>query len=97
MNPAKITWIPHRDGGRATTPQGGKYFAVAQFDDDKNWDCISWSVKFELLPPILEDDISISYGKVDFLFDTAPKSRLISGNSFYVYEGPKKVAKIELL
>ena len=84
MKSAKITWIQQCDGGRTTAPQGGNYFAVAQFDEDKNWDGISWSVKFELLPPTLENGISISYGQVDFLFDTAPKNRLASGDGLYI-------------
>jgi hypothetical protein len=94
MKFVKVEWIPSNAGGRKNPPPGGEYFAVAQFDEDKNWDGISWSVKFELEAPLLEGDVIVSYGRAGFLFLEAPQHKLSEKNIFFIYEGPKKVAKV---
>lgn len=90
----KVEWIPPEAGGRKSPPGGGEYFSVARFDEDKNWDGISWSIKFTLETPVLENNLLVSYGMAQFLFSSAPHNKLAGNNSFFIYEGAKKVAKV---
>jgi hypothetical protein len=96
MIDAKITWITHEKGGRKTVPPEGRYFAVAKFQEDIDWQSTAWSVVFDLKAPVYEHSTLVSYGKVRFLADSAPQDRMIKGEKFEIYEGPKKVGDVSL-
>ncbi|WP_145476282.1 hypothetical protein [Yersinia similis] len=50
----KIEWLTCEEGGRKTISPKGKYFSVARFPEDINWQNNAWSVFFELESPMHE-------------------------------------------
>ncbi len=96
VHKVKIEWLTFEEGGRKTIPSKGKYFSVARFPDDINWQNNAWGVVFELKSPVHERGKSISSGVVSFLVDNAPQERMLNHFSFEIYEGPKKVADVYL-
>ncbi|CAM3709101.1 MULTISPECIES: hypothetical protein [Yersinia] len=96
MHNVKVEWLSFDEGGRETVPPKGKYFSVARFAEDINWQNNAWSVVFELESPIYENGKDISLGRVAFLVDSAPQERMLNHSSFDIYEGPKKVANVYL-
>lgn len=96
MHNVKIEWLTCEEGCRKNIPLKGKYFSVARFPEDINWQNNAWSVFFELESPMYECGKSISLGKVAFLVDNAPQERMLNHFSFEIYEGPKKVANVYL-
>lgn len=97
MHLAKIEWCSVEDGGRKVIPSKGRYFSVAKFSEDIHSKYETWSVVFELDSLCQESGKLISTGNVDFLMDTAPQEKMRKNNTFEIYEGPKKVAKVTLL
>ncbi|CNB75174.1 hypothetical protein [Yersinia pseudotuberculosis] len=96
MHHVKVEWLTYEECGRKTIPSKGKYFSVARFPEDINWQNNAWSVVFELESPTHERGKSISSGTVSFLVDNAPQERMPNHFSFDIYEGPKKVANVYL-
>ncbi|QCT21072.1 hypothetical protein FEM41_16180 [Jejubacter calystegiae] len=93
----KIVWVSFQEGGRKSVPPEGRYFSVARFPDDINWQNNAWSVVFELEAPEESIDETVSYGTVKFLVDNAPTEKMAEFSSFDIYEGPKKVAQVIIL
>lgn len=88
---AEISWLKPEEGGRRILPDKTTYYAVANFT---NFDT-AWSVVVEFdTPPILSDIPYISSGYISLLVDYGPDYLLSPGSEFFIYEGPKKVAKI---
>lgn len=96
MHNVKIEWLTFEEGGRKKIPPKGKYFSVARFPEDTNWQNNAWSVVFELESPMHKYGKSITLGTVVFLVDNAPQERMLNHSSFEIYEGPKKVADVYL-
>lgn len=97
MYSVKIEWVPVEGGGRKSIPSEGKYYSVARFPEDIDWQNNAWSVVFKLKNPGKKEGKIISFGLVDFLMDTAPKARMEKHDRFEIYEGPKKVADVFLI
>lgn len=97
MHLVKIEWCSIEDGGRKEIPSKGRYFSVAKIPGDISSKYETWSVVFELESLHQESGKFISTGKFDFLMDTAPQEKMRKSNTFEIYEGPKKVAKVTLL
>ncbi|KMW73161.1 hypothetical protein TI10_08580 [Photorhabdus luminescens subsp. luminescens] len=101
MHLVRIEWLSKNEGGRKTPPpSAGRYFSVARFPEDINWQNNAWSVVFEIESTVKsdgKDNEYISGGCVSFLMDTAPKERMETNEYFDIYEGPKKVARVFLL
>lgn len=91
---AKVCWIPHKKGGRlAPPPQGTKYCPLVFFGESVN-QTNNWSA--DIICGYFDSNLC---GIVDFSFlsEKAPYQYLYSGNKFELYEGPKLVARGEIL
>lgn len=93
----KIKWLTSNEGGRKSPPPVGKYFSVARFPSDQEWQSNAWSVVFDLLPPIDVDGCKLSEGNVSFMMDNAPKERFEKYDRFDIYEGPHKVGLVSIV
>lgn len=97
MHKVKIKWIDQKDGGRKSPPSLGKYFSVARFPEDTQWQNNAWSVVFILESLEENSNGCYSIGLVDFIMENAPKERLYIHDKFDIYEGPKMVANVYLI
>lgn len=96
---ATIHWLAPEQRGRKELPPTLRYVALSRFPEDgDHWPDGAWSIEvlFEEPPPEQERSDQ-SRGAVRFLFDTAPADRLCPGARFSLYEGPQKVADVEVL
>jgi hypothetical protein len=92
---AKISWIPKGMGGRDRLPTGPTYSSVAKFPEDgDSWPSSAWSVvvTFDKNQNRLEH-----FADIQFLSCDAPQDRLKTGNHFEIYEGFKRVARVQLI
>lgn len=90
---ALVTWISHEDGGRKTIPPlGTQYYCTTMFD--KNFEASAWSVWFICTQLSAESSMIVNLG---FCFDHAPHEKLTKGLHFYLYEGNRKVAIVDIL
>jgi hypothetical protein len=92
---AKISWIPKEMGGRVCPPSGTTYSSVAKFPEDgDSWPSSAWSV----VVTFAKDQNRLEhFADVQFLSCDAPQDRLKSGNHFEIYEGFKRVARVQLI
>lgn len=94
----KVCWTPPEEGGRVFVPQVGRYSAVTQFPEDGPNQEVAWSIVIDLdLPSPPAAGRGASFAHARFLFDTAPHERLKPGRTFDLFEGPRKVASVEVL
>lgn len=96
---ATIQWLAPERRGRKELPPTLRYVGLSRFPEDGAcWPDGAWSIEvlFEEPPPEQERS-DRSRGTVRFLFDTAPAGRLFPGARFSLYEGPHKVADVEVL
>lgn len=96
---ARVRWLSERERGKASLPPTLRYVALSRFDDDgAAWPDGAWSVELTFEePPPEQGAADVSEGKVRFLFDTAPQDRLHPGTRFWLYEGPTRVAEVEVV
>lgn len=96
---ARIWWASARERGRQALPPTLRYVALSRFPEDgSRWPDGAWSVEITFdQPPPEQGSSDVSVGEVRFLFDTAPEERLHAGARFSLYEGPQKVAEVEVL
>lgn len=96
---AKVWWLPSAKRGQKMLPPTLRYVGLSRFPEDgPQWPDGSWSV--ELIfdePPAEQGSSDVSNGKIRFLFEDAPQRRLSAGIRFGLYEGPHKVADVEVL
>lgn len=94
---ALVTWVPTVEGGRSALPMAHQYATVARFrEDGARWSEEAWSVVLDF-PVTPAEQGSPSVGEVRFLVDGAPHERLHVGNAFELFEGPRRVAYVELI
>jgi hypothetical protein len=93
---ARVTWVSPEEGGRQRLPETNRYVTVSKFaEDGPGWPDGAWSVVVDFpQPPSVQGNPSS--GVASFLMDTAPKSRLVPGARFELYEGLRRVATVEL-
>lgn len=94
---ARIYWIPAEEGGRTSLPTGKTYATVSRFPEDVDtWLQEAWSILLEFdEPPAVQGNPSMA--KARFLVEQAPAERLKPGHAFELYEGKKKVARVEIV
>ncbi|HEV7704847.1 MAG TPA: hypothetical protein VGO46_11180 [Gemmatimonadaceae bacterium] len=78
-------------------PSTLRYAGVSLFPEDGPAPDNVWSVVLTFEVPPSEQAMPASNALVRFLFETAPHERLHAGRRFALYEGPTKVADIEVL
>lgn len=87
---AKIKWVSSYDGGRKRPPsEGVRYCPIVMFDEKDN---CRWSIDF--ICPNFEITNLIRF---TFLSDDAPMDKIKIGFEYYLYEGNKKVAQINVI
>lgn len=93
-----VNWIPSQEGGRKSLPSGKQYITTCRFqqDTDDTWYQEAWSMVLEFDTPPTQQGYSC-IGKAHFLANNAPNNRLQPGSRFELYEGKRKVAKVEVL
>lgn len=93
----KVFWVPHEAGGRVHLPAGLKYSTIARWPNqtDEDWKREGWSIVLDFdESPAKQGSPSIA--KVSFLSESGPKEWLKPGCTFELYEGPHKVADVEI-
>ncbi len=91
-----VSWVSSTDGGRQSHPPHGRYYCVAKFPCDLNIGG-TWSVVFDFEPYEVKHSQMMSYGRCRFLVENAPHHWLIEFSNFDIYEGPHKVATVQIL
>lgn len=89
---AEIVW----DATKKVRPTASlRYSTISKFSEDLDWPNSAWSimVEFEDIQSLASNP---SMGKVRFLSEVAPHSRLRSGVKFELYEGPNRVATVRI-
>jgi hypothetical protein len=96
---AKVWWASASERGQKALPPTLRYVALSRFPEDgKQWPDGAWSVEVTFdEPPPEQGSSDVSSGKVKFLFETAPLERMYPGARFSLYEGPHKVAEVQVL
>ena len=94
---AKVHWIPSEEGGRTSLPTGKRYATVSRFAEYASaWLQEAWSIVLEFdEPPSAQGNPSIA--RAWFLAEKAPVDRLKPGRAFELYEGKKKVARVQVV
>ena len=94
---AKVHWIPSEEGGRTSLPHGKQYATISRFPEDADaWLQEAWSIVLEFdEPPAAQGNPSMARAR--FLVEKAPVDRLQPGRAFELYEGKKKVARVEIV
>ena len=96
---ALVHWVPPKQIGRDHPPPVLRLVALSRFPEDgPNWSDGAWSVEIIFdRPPVEQTESLVCEAKVRFLFDTAPQERLHPGARFSVYQGPTRVADVDVL
>lgn len=96
---ALVHWRSSSERGKHGLPPTLTYRGLSRFDEMTEADSEdAWSVELHFdVPPPEQADQHISVGRVRFLFDEAPQSRLRPGVRFQLFEGPTHVADVEVL
>lgn len=94
-----VRWTDPSVRGKRSLPPVRRYIGISRWPEDGPlWPDGAWSV--ELLfdqPPPEQAGASESDGRVRFLVVEAPHERLRPGSRFEMYEGPTKVADVDVL
>lgn len=93
---AVVSWLSEASGGRKALPPVEQYITLSRFPADTHWPDGAWTVVLDFDPPASVQG-SPSRSKVRFLFEDAPAERLKPGATFELYEGPQKVATVEVV
>jgi hypothetical protein len=95
---AIVRWLPGAVRGRRELPATLRYVGISRFDEDgDSWPDGAWSVELRFEEPPPEQGTRESHAHVRFPVDGAPHERLREGVVFGLYEGPHKVADIEVV
>jgi hypothetical protein len=96
---AIVHWLHPKQRGREALPATLRYVALSRFpEDEETWPDGAWSIEVRFdQPPPEQANGHIVEGQIRFLFDHAPQERLYRGARFSLYEGPQKVAEVEVL
>ena len=97
---AVVEWVAERDGGRKRPPTGvgsPPYAAVVRFPEaDEPWPpAAAWSLALEKVET--PDGPLRWLADVHFLADAAPHEALRPGRAFDLYEGGRRVARVEVV
>ena len=94
---AKVHWVAPEDGSRTSLPTGKRYSTVSRFQEDiAAWLQEAWSIVLEFDdPPVAQGNPSMARAR--FLAEQAPVDRLQPGRTLELYEGKKKVARVEIV
>ena len=84
MYDVNLTWKLPDKGRKLFQPSRGEYFCTTILKDLNNKNT-SWSIKL-----IFSENNPLK-AKLEFLFDTYPKSSLKKGNAIELFEGPNVV------
>lgn len=98
-HPVRLWWAPPQARGRKELPATLPYVGLDRFaEDTPAYPHGEWSVEFFFdVPPAEQGSSEMSDGRARFLFDEAPQQRLRSGIRFSLFEGPTKVADVQVL
>lgn len=94
---ALVHWASARARGRKDLPATLRYVGIGRFPEDTDTWPDAWSVELRFAHPPAEQQGNVCEAMVRFLFETAPQERLHPGGRFGLYEGPHKVADVEVL
>lgn len=97
---ARVRWMDTRKRGRKQLPPTLRYLALSRFPEEgPTWPDGAWTIEVIFAEPPPEQSVmgDESVGMVRFLFPGAPHERLRSGACFSLYEGPTKVAEVDVL
>ena len=95
---AIVRWLPATVRGRRDLPATLRYVGISRFPEDGDrWPDGAWSVELRFDEPPPEQGTQESSARVRFLVDEAPHNRLHRGAVFNLYEGPQRVADIEVV
>ncbi len=95
---ATVHWLSPELRGRRDLPATLRYVGISRFPEDGDeWPDGAWSVELRFEQPPPEQGTEASQARVGFLVDEAPQQRLHRGTRFGLYEGPQKVADIDVL
>ena len=89
--------LPAHARGKKELPATLRYVGISRFPEDIAWPDGAWSVELRFAEPPAEQEGDVCESQVRFLFDTAPQERLQPGAQFSLYEGPHRVAEVEVL
>jgi hypothetical protein len=92
---AQICWVPEKEGGREVPFTGHRYVTVARFDGDNTWPNEAWSLVVEFTEPATNSRCATA--DIGFLVPEAPTHLLVVGKRFELYEGPRCVARGEIV
>lgn len=88
---ASISWISFEEGGRKIIPpKGTRYCPLIHLNDEMY--CADWSIDF-ICPNFSKTNV-INF---KFLAKNAPYHLIKRGEKYEIYEGRKKVAKIDII
>ena len=93
---AQIQWLSSREGGRQQLPPGPRYTTVARFEEQGDkWTEDAWSLVVEYVTP--PDEHLSHIAKVHFLASGGPSAWMHAGAKFELMEGPKIVARGQII
>ena len=87
---ARIQWLL----GPSVPPPTERYSATTHFNEDPSSDW--WTILVEIGSPIANEP-SRFQGRVRFISPEGPINRLRPGKTLDLYEGPRKVAEVEVI
>lgn len=99
LHRGRVKWLGPALRGKRALPPVRRYVGIGRFlEDGPAWPDGAWSVElfFEQPPPEQGSDVE-SEAQVRFLVGDAPHNRMRAGSRFELFEGPTKVADIEVL
>jgi hypothetical protein len=95
---ALVHWLPAQERGKREFPATLRYVGISRFPEDgEGWPDGAWSVELRFTEPPAEQRSDVCEAQTRFLFETAPQERLHPGARFSLYEGPYRVAEVEVL
>ena len=96
---ARVFWTSAEVRGRSSPPATLRYVGLSRFSaDGPGWPDGAWSVELYFdVPPPEQQDAGVSEARVRFLMEDAPTERLSVGQRFSLYEGPFRVADVEVV
>lgn len=88
-----IQWYKEKSQLVQVPIEGIKFFTQIKFDEEGD-KIPQWTAEILITKSINQ---CLSYGRLRYLFEHAPKHLLKKGKLFIVYDGPSQVAKGEIL
>ncbi|MBD2800183.1 hypothetical protein ID854_06830 [Xenorhabdus sp. M] len=92
----KVHWVDEKQGGKVRLPLNQRYYVTTESMKGKGGKACPWSLALDITSNNNEGGSRVGFGTAYFLFDEAPDFLLIQGAVLNVYEGPKRVAMIEV-